>query len=82
VVILRFSRLHLLDATGAKALGETIEELEARGVTVLLKGIQAHHRHLLTTTGALRTGSHLFTSLDDAVAHARAHVTAVAGQAR
>ncbi|MGW3966527.1 SulP family inorganic anion transporter [Amycolatopsis sp. NPDC005003] len=82
VVILRFSRLHLLDATGAKALGETIEELEARGVTVLLKGIQAHHRHLLATTGALRTGSHLFASLDDAVAHARARVRAASAQAR
>ncbi|MDX3189779.1 SulP family inorganic anion transporter [Streptomyces sp. MN03-5084-2B] len=82
VVILRFSRLHLLDATGAKALGETIGELEARGVTVLLKGIQDHHQHLLTTTGALRTGSHLFTSLDDAVAHARAQVAAASAQAR
>ncbi|WP_086853508.1 SulP family inorganic anion transporter [Amycolatopsis kentuckyensis] len=84
VVILRLSRLHLLDATGAKALGETVEELEARGITVLLKGIQDHHRHLLTTTGALRTGDHLFTSLDDAAAHARAHVrrvTAAAAQA-
>ncbi|MEQ0558001.1 SulP family inorganic anion transporter [Amycolatopsis sp. NEAU-NG30] len=74
VVILRFSRLHLLDATGAKALGETIEELQARGILVLLKGIQDHHQHLLTTTGALRTGDRLFTSLDDAVACARAHV--------
>ena len=82
VVILRFSRLHLLDATGAKALGETIGELEARGVTVLLKGIQDHHQHLLTTTGVLRTGSHLFTHLDDAVAHARAHVHRASAQAR
>ncbi|MGW5740952.1 SulP family inorganic anion transporter [Amycolatopsis sp. NPDC003861] len=82
VVILRFSRLHLLDATGAKALGETIGELEARGITVLLKGVQDHHRHLLTTTGALRTGRHLFTSLDDALAHARAQVSAASAQAR
>ncbi|QKV80365.1 SulP family inorganic anion transporter [Amycolatopsis sp. Hca4] len=82
VVILRFSRLHLLDATGAKALGETIGELEARGVTVLLKGIQAHHKHLLTTTGALRTGSRLFTSLDDAVAEARARVSAARADVR
>ncbi|MGW4059939.1 SulP family inorganic anion transporter [Amycolatopsis sp. NPDC004747] len=82
VVILRLSRLHLLDATGAKALGETIEGLEARGIAVLLKGVQDHHRHLLTTTGALRTGERLFTSLDDAVAHARAQVTAASAQAR
>jgi SulP family sulfate permease len=77
VVILRLSRLHLLDATGAKALGEAIEELEARGITVLVKGIRPHHQHVLTATGALgklRHGSHLFTDLDDAVAHARSHV--------
>ncbi|ADJ47220.1 sulfate permease [Amycolatopsis mediterranei S699] len=85
VVILRLSRLHILDATGAKALGETVEELEARGIAVLLKGVQDHHQHLLTTTGALRAGGHLFTSFDDAAAHARAHVrrvTAAPGQAR
>jgi SulP family sulfate permease len=85
VVILRLSRLHILDATGAKALGETVEELEARGIAVLLKGVQDHHQHLLTTTGALRTGDHLFTSFDDAAAHARAHVrrvTTAPGQAR
>ncbi|RSD11816.1 SulP family inorganic anion transporter [Amycolatopsis eburnea] len=77
VVILRLSRLHLLDATGAKALGDAIEELEARGVTVLLKGIQDQHQHLLATTGALaklRHGNHLFASFDDAAAHARSHV--------
>jgi len=76
-VILRLSRLHILDATGAKALGEAIEELETRGVTVLVKGVQQHHRHLLTTTGALgklRHGDHLFTTLDEAVTHARSHV--------
>ncbi|MEU5266936.1 STAS domain-containing protein, partial [Amycolatopsis sp. NPDC021455] len=67
---------------GAKALGETVEELEARGIAVLLKGIQDHHQHLLTTTGVLRTGDHLFTSLDDAVAHARAHVQRASAQAR
>jgi sulfate permease, SulP family len=77
VVILRLSRLHLLDATGAKALGEAIEELEARGITVLLKGIRPHHRHLLSATGALgklRHENHLFTDLGEAAAHARSHV--------
>ncbi|HEY3471217.1 MAG TPA: SulP family inorganic anion transporter [Amycolatopsis sp.] len=76
VVILRLSRLHLLDATGAKALGDTIEELEASGVTVLVKGVQDRHHHVLSATGALgRLGheNHLFTSLDDAVEHARSH---------
>ncbi|WP_284740606.1 SulP family inorganic anion transporter [Amycolatopsis sp. RTGN1] len=79
VVVLRLSGLHILDATGARALGETIEELEARGVTVLVKGIRQHHRHLLTATGALgklRHGDHLFTSFEEAVTHARSHVRA------
>ncbi|WIV62195.1 sodium-independent anion transporter [Amycolatopsis nalaikhensis] len=69
--------MHLLDATGAKALGEAIEELEARGITVLVKGIRPHHRHLLTATGALgklRHENHLFTDLGEAAAHARSHV--------
>ncbi|WP_410626963.1 SulP family inorganic anion transporter [Amycolatopsis sp. cmx-8-4] len=77
VVVLRLSGLHTLDATGAKALGETIEELEGRGVTVLVKGVRQHHRHLLTATGALGKlshGNHLFTTLDEAVTHARSHV--------
>ncbi|WP_372661306.1 SulP family inorganic anion transporter [Amycolatopsis kentuckyensis] len=80
VVILRLSRLHLLDATGARALGDTIEELEASGVTVLVKGVQERHRHVLAATGALgRLGheDHLFANLDDAVAHARFHARAV-----
>ncbi len=80
VVILRLSRLHLLDATGARALGDTIEELEASGVTVLVKGVQDRHHHVLAATGALgRLGheDHLFAGLDDAVAHARFHARAV-----
>jgi len=78
VVILRLSRLHLLDATGAKALGEAIEELETRGITVLVKGIRPHHQHLLTATGTLgklRHENHLFTDLDNAATHARSHVS-------
>ncbi|MFG1647396.1 SulP family inorganic anion transporter [Amycolatopsis sp. NPDC049252] len=77
IVVLRLSGLHTLDATGAKALGDTIEELEAGGVTVLVKVVRHHHRHLLSATGALgklRHGNHLFTTLEDAMTHARSHV--------
>lgn len=77
VVILRLSGLHILDATGARALSDSIEELEAKGVTVLLKGIQDRHRHLLGAAGALAKLSHdhhVFDSFEDAAAYARSHV--------
>lgn len=77
VVVLRLSRVHLVDATAAKALAELIEGLEQRGRTVLVKGIQDRHRNVLTTVGALaelRHENHLFNTLDDAVEHARSHV--------
>ncbi|RPF22227.1 SulP family inorganic anion transporter [Myceligenerans xiligouense] len=77
VVILRLSQVRLVDATGANALAELITELEQRGVTVLVKGVQDRHRRLLVNVGALnrlRHENHLFTTLDAAVAHARSHV--------
>lgn len=77
VVVLRLSRVHLVDATAAKALAELIEGLEQRGRTVLVKGVQDRHRGVLTTVGALaelRHENHLFDTLDDAVEHARSHV--------
>ncbi len=77
VVVLRLSQLRMVDATGAKALGDLVEGLERRGVTVLVKGVQERHRALLTNVGALaelRHENHLFDTLDDAIEHARSHV--------
>lgn len=76
VVILRLPELQVLDATGAQALGEIIEELEHRHITVLLKGPRAPHRRTLEAVGALRRlahENHLFDDLDAAIAHARLH---------
>jgi SulP family sulfate permease len=76
VVILRLPQLQVLDATGAQALGEIVSELEHRGITVLLKGPSAEHLRLLTAVGALdhlAHENHIFSSLDDAIAHARVH---------
>lgn len=77
VVILRLPELQVLDATGAQALGDIVEELEGRGVTVLLKGPRPEHLRILEAVGVLqRLGheSHLFSRLEDAVGHAREHV--------
>lgn len=77
VVILRMSQLEALDATGARVLAELIRELERRGITVLVKGIQPQHTGLADRAGVLRSlrhREHLFTDLEDAIAHARSHV--------
>ena len=77
VVILRLPELQVLDATGAQALGEIVAELEARHITVLLKGARPEHLRILRAVGALDRLAHerhLFHDLDDAVAHARLHV--------
>ena len=76
VVILRLPELQVLDATGAQALGEIVADLERRGITALLKGPRPEHERVLRAVGALDhlTGErHLFTNLDDAIAHARFH---------
>ena len=77
VVVIRMSKLGMLDATGAHTLAEIAEELEARGITVIIKGVQPEHMALLANMGiveALRHENHLIDSLEDAVAHARSHV--------
>jgi SulP family sulfate permease len=81
VVILRLPDLQMLDATGAQALSEIVAELEARGITVLIKGPRPEHLRLLGTVGALDRlahENHLFSDLDAAVAHARLHVNRAA----
>jgi SulP family sulfate permease len=77
VVILRMSQLELVDATGAHVLSEIVQRLEARGVTVLIKGVREGHTELFRAVGvldALRDHRHLFDDLPAAIAHARSHV--------
>lgn len=78
VVILRLSRLRMLDATGARALVEIIGALERRNITVLVKGIRPEHRQVADRVGvldALRHERHSFDELGPAVEHARKHVS-------
>lgn len=77
VVILRLSRVKTLDATGASLLGDTISSLEARGITVLLSGIQASHGDVFEALGVydrLAHAHHVFETTPDAIAHALSHV--------
>jgi SulP family sulfate permease len=77
IVILRLSQIQVLDATGAQALGEIVDELESRGITVFLKGLQPRHQRILQAVGTLdhlAHERHLFDTLDDAVNHARLHL--------
>jgi SulP family sulfate permease len=77
VVILRLSSMAMLDATGARAVGDIVEQLHRRDITVLLKGATVEHNRLLETVGALqraRSHGHVFATLPEAVAHARKHV--------
>ena len=77
VVILRMSQVRMLDSTGVRVITELVSTLERRGITVLVKGIQARHERLARTGGlsaALRHPNHLFDDLDAAVAHARSHI--------
>ena len=76
VIILRLPDLQVLDATGAQAIGEMVEDLERRRITVLLKGPRPEHHRLLQSVGALgqlASEHHVFARLDDAIAHARLH---------
>lgn len=77
IVILRMSRIHTLDATGASVLGDTIRVLEARGITVLLSGIRPEHDTVFRELGTYRQlahEGHVFATTPAAIAHARKHL--------
>lgn len=77
VVILRLGGVRVIDASGGHALQETISSLRARGITVLLCGVSQRQHRILDAVGALsalQAQHHVFTSLPEAVEHARGHV--------
>jgi SulP family sulfate permease len=77
VIILRLSSLDMLDATGARTLGELVKQLAQRDITVLIKGASSRNTRLLTRVGTLApllAQHHVFTELPDAIVHAAKHV--------
>lgn len=77
VIVLVFSEVRIMDASGAHALTEIIADLRRRGITVLLKGLDAQQLKVAASVGvldALGTSQHYYTDLAAAIAHARNHV--------
>ena len=77
VVVLRLSRVSVLDTSGAHALAQIVTDLQHRGIVVLLKGMRPEHRRVAESIGvlaALQHEHHLFDDLDTALEHARSHV--------
>lgn len=78
VVILRLSSLVMLDASGAKMLGDIVQELSERNITVLFKGASPAHTRVLEAVGTLAplmARGHVFDDLPSALAHATQHVS-------
>lgn len=74
IVILRLSRVTSLDVTGAQVLGDAINRLERRGITVLLSGIRPGHDQILATLGVaetLRESGRAFLDTPAAISYAR-----------
>jgi len=81
VVILRLSRVAVLDATGASVLADTIARLEARHITVLLSGVRPDHQQVLARLGVfdeLAHERHVFDTTPEAIEHARTHARRIA----
>ena len=82
VVVLRLGGIRMLDASGAHALEEIIDDLQGRRIAVILQGIRPEHVATLEavgTFGALVSAHHAVESLSEAIDHARMHVRRALG---
>jgi SulP family sulfate permease len=79
VVILRMRRVPVMDATGLAALEALVDRLRRRGILVLVSGLQDQPYSVLERTGVLdsisRSRNHLFGTTEEAIAHARLHLS-------
>ncbi|MBH1938025.1 SulP family inorganic anion transporter [Streptomyces sp. AV19] len=81
VVIVDLSGVYACDATSLLALRQTMDAHHRRNARVLLSGIPQPLRHQLTAAVTHDT-LHSFTTLTDAIHHARRHITAPDGGRR
>ena len=75
-VILRLKRVPFVDQTGAYALEEAIRVLKARGVTVLISGLQEQPADLLRRLRIIPDGiseEHTFSSFEETIAWLQDH---------
>ena len=82
VVVLRLGGIRMLDASGAHALEEIIDDLQGREIAVILQGIRPEHAATLEAVGtfaALVSAHHAVESLSEAIDHARLHVRRALG---
>ncbi|NUP46835.1 MAG: SulP family inorganic anion transporter [Catenulispora sp.] len=78
VVILRMSRISVIDSSGAGVLADAIDKLTRRGVLVLVSGVRPEHRRPLDALGTLDRlceAGHVFTTTPEAIAFAHAHLS-------
>jgi sulfate permease, SulP family len=78
VIILRMSRISVIDSSGARVLEDAIDRLAKRGVLVLVSGVRPeHHRPLdaLGTLDRLREAGHVFTTTPEAIEFAHTHLS-------
>lgn len=75
VIIIRMSGLQFLDATGAHVLVDIAHTMQARGVHLILKGIQPEHHRLVARIG-LPNSVETCAELPDALDRARRHIAA------
>lgn len=69
------ARVTTMDATGALALKEAVEDLSRRGIAVLACGIRPAHRRTLASVGALEAlRDREYATGPEALAAAHAHL--------
>ncbi|WP_412538745.1 SulP family inorganic anion transporter [Longispora sp. K20-0274] len=77
VLILRMSRVSVIDATGAMVLRDAVDRLEKRGITVLMSGVTPPIEKALEATGILghlRTNGRIHADTPQAINAARSHL--------
>ncbi|MGW2642135.1 SulP family inorganic anion transporter [Streptomyces sp. NPDC001348] len=79
VVILRMSRVSMMDSTGALMLKDAVEKLRRRGIVVVASGIRPDQRKMLDSVGALdllRQEGGEYATTPEAIRAARDHLEA------